>query len=203
MTSELEVRPSKSSSTVELRPVEPMTEVQVLALTPPTTGSSLPTEGLKRKRGRPPGSTNKQKRVTPLVEQHVAAMIAAGTSQRQVSTALKLPRDAVATIAAKPTTQELVVALRETIRNSTLYGLQAATEGAYDFLAGTIQSRDAKSFQLVANGLANMERTAASASGESRRVDATLTGQLDTNVTAEAKAILAAFLGVIPSEEQG
>lgn len=165
--------------------------------------SAAPIEPLKRKRGRPPGSTNKQKRVTPLVEQHVAAMLAGGTSQHQISAALKIPRGAIATIAAKPTTQELVVALRETIRNSTLYGLQAATEGAYDFLAGTIQSRDAKSFQLVANGLANMERTAASASGESRRVDATLTGQLDTNVTAEAKAILAAFLGVVPTEEQG
>ena len=188
--------------------MEPTNEVQVLALTPPRDTSNLQVnvepvrymEPVKRKRGRPPGSTNKQKRVTPLVEQHVAAMIAAGTSQHQISAALKVPRSAIATIAAKPTTQELVVALRETIRNSTLYGLQAATEGAYDFLAGTIQSRDAKSFQLVANGLANMERTAASASGESRRVDATLTGQLDTNVTAEAKAILAAFLGVIPTE---
>ena len=171
-------------------------------ITPQVSSQPAVIDPLKRRPGRPKGSKTQTRPRSPLIEQHIATMLASGTPQHRIAAAMQMDRRAVATITAKPATQELVVALRETIRNSTLYGLQAATDSAYKFLSDTVSARDAKGFQLVANGLANMERTAASASGESRRVDANLSGHVDTNITAEAKALLATFLGVLPADAQ-
>ena len=125
-------------------------------------------------------------------------MLAAGVSPAQAAQIHKLTPDTVRTWANRPEMLEKVRAIRDTLREVNLHGLHAHTAAAYTMLGEMVQSRDPKGFQLTANGLAHMERTAASAAGDARRVEQAISGQLDSNTMIEAQVLLQALLGVMP-----
>mgnify|MGYP001566627710 FL=1 len=140
-----------------------------------------------RRRGRPP------KAHPPILADQAAGMIAAGVTPATIRSTLGISRNALHEIQRDPAIIEKIQAIRDTLREINLHGLHATTAKAYAMLNGMIDTGDAKGFQLTANGLANMERTAASAAGDARRIESSM--QVDADVTAEAQALLLALIG--------
>ena len=92
-------------------------------------------------------------------------MAGGGTPQTQIATALGISRPTVAKILNKPQVQDIIRAVREAIQLTALKGIKRTTALAYERLHETVQpgESDPKAFQLMANGLAALEKTAASA----------------------------------------
>lgn len=131
--------------------------------------------------------------VTPALSTQIASMVAAGGSVAQVARAVGVSKDSVRRVIRHPDTQDLITHVRATIKEWTLKGVQSTVRDAYTFLKETVQSREAKDFQLVANGLANLERVSSSASGEARKVEQKTEVSGGVDVTAEAKALILAL----------
>ena len=148
---------------------------------------------------RPRRTTKGQRRfganrpVAAAVENKVAVMTAAGIGAIPMAKALGMGHNTVYQIQARPQIQALIEEMRLRLRDLVMQKQEQITSQAYEWLGSVVDAKkDAKSFDALTRGLGNMERTAASVSGEARKVEATITHE--ENAPAEAKALVLALL---------
>ena len=106
--------------------------------------------------------------LTPAEEEQIAKMAAVGVGIRDIATRLRRSRDAVGAVLATPEVQEFMRQCREATRTITLAGVHETQTKAMDWLGEVVESRDPRAFDAVSRGVLNLEKTAASASGEAR-----------------------------------
>src|SRR3990167_461262 len=90
---------------------------------------------------------------TPAEEEQVARLAAAGIAKMHIQKSLRLSQEMVNTILGMPHVQEF---------------MQQTQVKAMDWLEQTVDAKDARAFDVVSRGVLSLEKTAASASGESR-----------------------------------
>lgn len=129
----------------------------------------------------------------PGVLDQVAAMAATGISQAKIARVLGAAPATVSDLLDLPQVQEAIQNFRAGLRHDTVQRLSAMHGGLMDWLQGTIKARDGKSFDQVSRGVFALEKTAASAAGDARRIDHS--GQIDAPPT-EGRRLLALLLGV-------
>ena len=105
---------------------------------------------------------------TPAEEEQVARLAAAGIAKMHIQKSLRLSQEMVNTILGMPHVQEFMQQVREATRAITLAGIQQTQVKAMDWLEQTVDAKDARAFDVVSRGVLSLEKTAASASGESR-----------------------------------
>ena len=131
--------------------------------------------------------------VAAAVENKVAVMTAAGIGGIPIAAALGIGHNTVHKIQARPQVQALIEEMRLRLRDLVMQRQEKITSQAYEWLGAVVaDKKDAKSFDALTRGLGNMERTAASVSGEARKVEATMIHEGDA--PAEAKALVLALL---------
>lgn len=133
--------------------------------------------------------------VTPALETQIASMVAVGgVSQTQAARATGVAVTTVQSILKKPEVQRTIAEMREATREISLSKAVAVAESSWDWLAEVVKSRDSRAFDQITRGLAALERTSSSASGEARRLDAVVTTTKD--LVTEADDVLRALLGL-------
>lgn len=105
---------------------------------------------------------------TPAEEETVARLVAAGASKALLRRTLRLGHETVETILSHPHVQEFITQCREATRAITLAGVADVQAKAMTWLGKTVAVEDARSFDSVSRGVLALEKTASSASGESR-----------------------------------
>ena len=117
------------------------------------------TKSTRKKRTLPP---------TPAEEEQAARMAAAGATKKMIGERLRMTWEMVNAILSTPHVQEFMVQCREATRAITLAGIQQTQTKAMGWLEETVDNKDARSFDAVSRGVFSLEKTAASASGETR-----------------------------------
>ena len=131
--------------------------------------------------------------VAAAVENKVAVMTAAGLGAFPIARALKIGHNTVYNIQARPQVQAQIEEMRLRLRDLVMQRQEKITEKAYEWLGSVVEAKkDAKSFDALTRGLGNMERTAASVSGEARKIEATV--EQIGDAPSEAKALVLALL---------
>lgn len=95
-------------------------------------------------------------------------MAVAGITQSMIAHRLRLSVATVSEILSTPHVQEFMLQCREAIRTITLAGIAQTQGKALEWLEQTVDTKDARSFDSVSRGVFSLEKTAASASGETR-----------------------------------
>ena len=172
--------------------------------TPPPDESQTPP---RRKPGRPrihpkkeptrlPYRVKRRKspvRITPAVEISVAAMAAAGVPRHRVAKALNISPTTALDVMHRPSTQELISEMRETIRRVALEGVKGLSRNAWDWANDVAREKaDPRAFDALSRSLLSMEKLSSSASGESRKVEGVFTHEA-VAPTEELRALLKAL----------
>ena len=119
----------------------------------------LPRNPPKKKRILPP---------TPAEEEQAARMAAAGATKKMIGDRLRMTWEQVNAILSTPHVQEFMAQCREATRAITLAGIQQTQTKAMGWLEKTVDDADHRAFDAVSRGVFSLEKTAASASGETR-----------------------------------
>ena len=106
--------------------------------------------------------------LTPAEEEQIARMAAAGATKTSIAARLRRSLDVVNATLAMPAVQEFMLQCREATRAITLAGVQQTQSKAMGWLDEIVDLRDPRAFDSVSRGILNLEKTGASASGESR-----------------------------------
>ena len=123
-----------------------------------------------------------------------AQMAAAGISKTRIAEALGISKSAAETILARPHVQEYVQQVREATRHITLSTVQNAQIQVGDWLRETIASRDPRAFDSITRGMHALEKTSASASGETRPGNTQVAVINAGTLTEEAQALIRALI---------
>lgn len=164
--------------------------------TPPAQPMSL------KRRGRPKGAKDVKKRhrrihareITPDLEKSIGDMAAVGVGTHQIRDTLHLGYGTVTDVLARPHVIEYVTQLRDRIRGITLARIAEQQEHIMKWVGETVKERDARAFDAVTRGVHALEKTASSASGEARRIEAAVVG-VHVDATEEGKQLITALMG--------
>ena len=127
------------------------------------------------------------------VESKVAVMTAAGIGAIPMGKALGIGHNTIYTIQARPQVQAQIEEVRLRLRDIVMQQQETITTKAYEWLGSVVDKKDdPKAFDALTRGLGNMERTAASVSGEARKIEATV--EQIGDAPSEAKALVLALL---------
>ena len=110
-------------------------------------------------------------------------------------------QETVDAILSHPHVQEFMTQCREATRTITLAGVAEVQAKAMTWLGKTVDAEDAKSFDSVSRGVLALEKTASSASGESRptmQVAVVNAGQESEEVRALIRALVPRPTGGVP-----
>ena len=105
---------------------------------------------------------------TPAEEEQAARMAAAGATKKMIGDRLRMTWEQVNAILSTPHVQEFMAQCREATRAITLAGIQQTQTKAMGWLEKTVDDADHRAFDAVSRGVFSLEKTAASASGETR-----------------------------------
>jgi hypothetical protein len=151
----------------------------------PRTGRKFTQKG--KRMGRTPNLE-----LTEAFATKVAQMAAAGMSDGSIARDLGATKYMVQQAKNSPAAQETLMILRDAFKNSTLNAIQKQGFEIGRWLGEAVKRRDAKEFDYLTRGMAALEKTAASASGESRLREQKNTHQFTPEVK-EAEDLLKAF----------
>lgn len=173
-----------SSSTLPKLPLDPL--VPVADQLPPAKRLRGPDRKPRRRRNRA---------ATAVDAANVAALAAAGVSRHKISEVLDLTKTRVDEIIRRPEVREFAARVRQAIQVHQLATVHETMDGARDWLSEVVRNRDSKAFDSVTRGLAALEKVAASASGENQRQTITSVHTLDSEISAEARELVAVLMG--------
>jgi hypothetical protein len=106
---------------------------------------------------------------TPTAVITAIEMVAGGHTQAAVAKVLGCSVRTVGRILADPAVKQALADLRLVLRAKTLQGVQAVTPGLHVWLKEMVEAKtSAKDADALSRALLNLEKTAASASGENR-----------------------------------
>ena len=143
------------------------------------------------------GQTRKHQVPSPAELEAVAEMASAGASRRSISNDLYRSEDFIAKILARPDVIAYMGRCREAIRSVTLDGMVKIQQDAVTWAQQIADAKDdPKALELVTRSMSNMERVAASASGENKPASIVVDNRSVTITGDEELAQLKAFLGV-------
>lgn len=142
----------------------------------------------------------RQKSVTEVDAQSAAAMHAMGLPKTKIAKVLDLPLGRVSEVLDRPGIAEMRDRMREAIRVQTLGAVQQVQEQTWGWLAEVVARKDPRAFDAITRGLAALERTASSASGENRKIEATLNHAVDGVTTEEVRELVKALLADSPAD---
>lgn len=127
-------------------------------------------------------------------EQLAVTLHLQGHENAGIAKALDISRDSVSLILNRPHVKEFMAQAREAAKAVVLAGVVQTQAKAMQWLDQVATKKDdPKAFDAVARGIQSLERTGASASGETRpQVQVAVINQ--TQVGEEAKALIAALL---------
>ena len=160
-----------------------------------TNGPATP----KTLRGRDRKPRRRRNRAATVVDEaNIAALPAAGVSRNKIVEVLDLTKTRVDEILRRPEVREFAGRVRQAIQVQQLATVQETLDSTSQWLQDVIKLRDPRAFDAITRGLAALERVASSASGENQRQSVAVAHTLDTNVSAEARQLVAALLGQGP-----
>ena len=118
---------------------------------------------------------------------------AQGVSDQQIATLYGVSPQTIARHLKSPQAQEKLAMWREVIRTALLRGIAegGVTQGLA-VLKKAADDNDSKGFDAAARGLMNMEKTAASASGETKKLEVSGAGGQPLQV--DVRALIASFV---------
>lgn len=135
--------------------------------------------------GRPPALDEDQLDV-------VVRLKAQGISDRQIALAHGVSGHTIARHLKSPQAQEKLAYWREIVRAAILQGIaEGGVTQALKVLKKASEDEDAKGVDAGARALMNLEKTAASAAGEAKKVDMTVGG---SGQPVDVRALIASFV---------
>ena len=134
------------------------------------------------------------RRTTPADDLAVAQMRGVGIKRTAIAKILGMSVDTVDAILKRDDVKDLTVRIREATRTMTLNTALQASAKAHDWVMETIDKRDAKSFDAVTRGIAALEKTGASASGENKPAGVQVAVINQQQSSDEARELIAALL---------
>lgn len=147
------------------------------ALTVPSTGPAGA--------GRPPA-------LDPDTIDEVVKFKAQGISDRKLAELYGVSPHTIARYLKSPQAQEKLATWREVIRTALLRGIaEGAVSQGLSVMKKAADDNDAKSFDAGARAVMNLEKTAASAAGEAKKVDMTVGGN---GQPVDVRALIASFV---------
>ena len=158
-------------------------------LGPPSPGQDPPTISKRRRGPDKVRRVRKGESPTGAEIEHVARLAAAGESKAGISRATLMSTKLVDDILARPDISVYVTTVRDAIRSTTLEHIQNLQGKVWARVADSVDLADSKEFGAWMEGTAQMEKIAASASGEARPQVAV------TNQTLNVDADLGDLLG--------
>ena len=118
---------------------------------------------------------------------------AQGKTDRQLAMLYGVAPNTIARHLKSPAAQEKLATWREVIRNALLRGIaEGGVTMALQVMKDAANEGDAKSVDAAARAVMNLEKTAASASGEARRVE--MTGKDGAPLQVDVRALIAKII---------
>jgi hypothetical protein len=144
------------------------------------------------------------KPLTPRDIELMGAMAAAGANPGEMARAFKRTPTAVRQHLAKPELQKIIEDHRLRFRAQAIEQAEAIQHKAWSLADEALEMKDAKMFDAVTRGIAAMERTAASASGENKPAALNVNVGVQTVVSPEERAeLLAAWKATVLEADRG
>ena len=142
----------------------------------------------KHKGGRP--------RIVPteIVKSQVAGMAVDGLPVAAIARAMTLSQATVKGILKRPDTQAEITQRREALRSITVHKTGEVLEPMYDLLKASVDAKDTKGVDNIARAIHAVEKTSASASGETQKVAIEHSGSVDTGSAKEQLIALIAMV---------
>lgn len=141
-----------------------------------------------RRRGRPP------KKMTDQVKTYVASAVASGEAKKDIAEVLHVRPETISRAMKDPEVQGMIAEFRRRHRLQNLEGAAGVVAKVWGRISGSLDAADPKEFDLYTRGALNMERIAASASGELKPGPAVTIVNQQANLQAEGQELIAALL---------
>ena len=120
----------------------------------------------------------------------IVRLKAQGISDAKIAAVYRVSGQTIARHLRSPYAQDKLQLWREVIRNAILRGIaEGGVTQAMGVMEQAAKDRDAKSVDAAARAIMNLEKTAASASGEAKRVE--MTGKDGAPVQLDVRALIA------------
>jgi hypothetical protein len=105
----------------------------------------------------------------PAVEAKIVAAVASGLTYRQTASALGVSKSSIERVMKKQHNRELLLSIRADIRAITIEHIEHIQPKLLDRLEQEVETGNPRDIDAVSRAVLNMEKIAASASGEQRR----------------------------------
>lgn len=157
-------------------------------MTPPAESTGPRATGPRRPRGRPP------KKMTDHAKAYLASAVASGEAKKDIAEVLHVRAETISRAMKDPEVQEMVAQFRRQHRLQNLEGAVGVVQKVWGRIGESLDAADPKTFDLYTRGALNMERIAASASGELKPGPAVTIVNQQANLQAEGQELIAALL---------